>query len=393
MLFANQRSAVTEHDAMTTTIELIDTEPAAKAIGAEWNTLVQQQSHIPYGIGPTSSFDLTALTWKILIPDAALHILVAREAGTVRAILPCYRARRTIGPMGWTEIGLLPDLYPGRTGVIHAQERPEPGLSLLRFVMSRPKDFDVYTMTFVEGSTLEAAFLKTVSDSGLTARTISQTACPYIAIPENWDDLLARLGSRFRRNLRSRERKLRGVGRLSIEPFTTPESCKEFLSGVIRVERRSWKEAAGTSLTTNEEQLRYHEELVRICAADGSLQSFLLMLDDDPIAHVIGLRSNGVYLNLKSSFIETYRKYGLGTIIKSLIIRDVFGGTVKYWDFVGESQEHKMQWTDKTYTLKKYAVFSSSAKGHVLRMRSGVGHQMRRLKMGAARKAAPITDA
>lgn len=361
-------------------LEVVESERAARAISAEWNELVEKQSAVPRGLGPTSKLELATLALRLHEPDAQFRAFIEKGQGSISAILPCYRVIRSRGLFRWTEMGLLADLYPGRSGVIHDQGTPGSGRELLSAVIAPTGGWDTFMMTFVVGDALEREFLNIVSERKLHAYTLSETVCPYIELPERWEDYLARLGSRFASNLRSRERKLQSAGDVAIKSFTRLDECDEFFQGVTEVEKKSWKEAAGTSLTKNEVQLTYHKEMARICSEDGTFQGFLLTLNDTPIAHIIGLRSNGAFLNLKSSFVDSYRKLGLGTIIKSMVIRDVFDGRVRYWDFVGEAQEHKMQWTDRTYTLRKYVVFSSSLMGRLLRLRFEIAEKIRNLK-------------
>ena len=165
-------------------LEVVESERAARAISAEWNELVEKQSAVPRGLGPTSKLELATLALRLHEPDAQFRAFIEKGQGSISAILPCYRVIRSRGLFRWTEMGLLADLYPGRSGVIHDQGTPGSGRELLSAVIAPTGGWDTFMMTFVVGDALEREFLNIVSERKLHAYTLSETVCPNIELPE-----------------------------------------------------------------------------------------------------------------------------------------------------------------------------------------------------------------
>lgn len=361
-------------------LKIIDSDNQAKKIAAQWDGIVNSQSQLPNGVGPTSLFDLAMLAKSVHAPDAVLCIYVSTEDGHIDALLPCYSRTRRMGPIEYTQVSLMSDLYPGRTGPLHRPNDLDALETLLAEVLTQSENRALLEISFVGGSESEDSFLRLVKELGIMVQLISNTPCPYICLPESYERLAESFSQKFKYNLRSREKKLRNSGTLTTHRFEKSTEVSDFLRFIRIVEQGSWKESAGTSLTKNPRQQTFHERMAPICAQQRILRGYIMFMDDEPIAHIIGLYAHSIFYCLKSSFVESYRKFSPGVILKALVLQELIPERARYWDFVGPAEDHKMQWTSDRYTLNKYAIYSNGLLGRFLSMRSDLSQRFRDIR-------------
>ena len=139
---------------------------------------------------------------------------------------------------------------------------------------------------------------------------------------------------------------------------------------MMHIERNSWKHAAGTSISRKPEQDRFYQALLPHAARAGQWLSALLTLDGEPIAHRLSIAENGVALGLKTSYVDTMKKYSPASVLQWIYLQHVHKLGIRCFDFSGETESHKMQWTSNTYSLTGMRLFRSTARGQFARLRN-----------------------
>jgi len=212
----------------------------------------------------------------------------------------------------------------------------------------------------------------------------SETFYPYIEFPETWEQMKERFGKKFRYNLRSRKKKLEQIGEVSITCYSSPDQTAEFLEKMLGIERNSWKESSGTSITTNANQKLFHTKLAEAASQRGMLQGYVMELSHKPIAHIYGLYWQNTFFCLKSSICEEFRKYSPGVVLKAMVMERLVNTSAGYWDFVGPSEDHKLRWTKDNYSIRNYIVFNTTVMGQLLEKKMKMGNLFRELKNSGA---------
>ncbi|MEO1201576.1 MAG: GNAT family N-acetyltransferase [Pseudomonadota bacterium] len=345
-----------------------------EAAVARWNALLERTSVLPDGVSVMSRYELARLARDVHAADAEDRLLTWSEGGDVAGILPAIVTREP-GALRPKRLRLMTDLYPGRPGPLVA-DYPGPTEPLVRGLLDS-EGWDTMELTWVAGSAAEQCFVALAAELKLAVRRQPPIDCPYIRFPDSWDEFLGRLSKKFRYNLRSREKKLRQAGELDMARIERIEQVAPFLAAVRQIENNSWKEAAGTSLTTNPRQWEFHEKMMPACARQDMLRCYLMTLDSEPIAYIIGLVDADTFYCLKSSFVDAHRKFSPGVILKAWAMQELIEEGVGWWDFVGPSAEHKRQWTETSYRLSRYLVFNRGFRGTVLRLRFDLSTRLR----------------
>lgn len=356
---------------------VIGSYDACAVLREPWNQIVASQSGDILGLDVTCTFEWAMTLWRNHLERKEQRVLVLESDGEVAAILPLHQFKKQIHGLPCRVIAPFTELYSGRTGFLLRDPSPEQFAALFESLTDSVKDWDVFQFTLVDGSSQQRAFFDWQRGSGLTCEEISKQASPYIVMQENWDQHFASLPKKFRSTIRNGEKRMRDHGQLEYREFRDPSAIRDFAAASLEIEKDSWKEAAGTSLTVNQLQENFHTDFLSSAAENGWLSGHLLLLNNEPVAYIYGLLHNEIFSDLKESYKSRYREMSPGHVLKSFAFQSLYAHAARLYDFMGLCEEYKMKWTDKTYSRSTYLLYNRTTRGWAA---SRVG----RLKGGAS---------
>jgi CelD/BcsL family acetyltransferase involved in cellulose biosynthesis len=265
----------------------------------------------------------------------------------------------------------MTEAHAGRSGLLVRNNDAALVETLLRHVQTDLDPWDIFTFSVVEGSPSHTAVVQAAHSIPFRLRCIATGESPFIALESSWGAMLSALPKKLRWTIRKSEKDLSSKGRLQYEPADAPASTRSLLDTIYAIERQSWKEQSGTSITAHDAQQDFYEALVPIAADAGILSAHILRLDDQPIAYILGLvGEDGVFLDLKESFDSTYSELSPGHVLKRFAIEALISRGIAVYDFMGVCEPYKMRWTDRTYRRLTLAIFGRSLRGRYLYLRS-----------------------
>jgi len=338
----------------------------------DWNNLFGKGLPISEGSGITSRFEFVDVLDRVLVPAEAKRIFWTIEAEGRDHYFPCFIEKKSNRFVSWAELRHIPDLYPGRSGLAELIGNESNISAALENVFDQQERWDSFSLCVLAGGPMERCLLAAARRRNAIPYLESALNYPYVILPGNWDELYSGFSKKFRYNIRNSQKLIKELGELSLKRVTSENEVREFLDAVYSIERNSWKEEAGTSLTKNKIQEVFHEQLAPIAADSGLFRSYVLYLNCTPVAHVYGLLCHGVFYSLKLSYIEQYRKVAPGIVLTALVLQDLIADGVKCWDWSGPSEEYKRRWSKDVYCLRTYKFFGNSWKGQLLRFRTRV---------------------
>ena len=201
---------------------------------------------------------------------------------------------------------------------------------------------------------------------GYTPHLRFRKAAYWIRLPGSFDEYFAARSSKFRNHARRAEKKLRAAGRVSVVEIAAAEQFEDGYDALLQVERRSWKEPYGTSMSAVPSQAALYREWGRAAAATGNLHLQLLMLDGEPIAHNLGCVHRGTYYYLKSSYSASHRPLSPATFLRLALIDSMIARGVTEIDFCGTPYEWEQQWTNAYRWHRVLSVYAPTWRGRIL---------------------------
>jgi CelD/BcsL family acetyltransferase involved in cellulose biosynthesis len=193
-----------------------------------------------------------------------------------------------------------------------------------------------------------------------------QERSPYVAVEGSFDDYeRARLGSKRRSNLRRLRRRLEERGGLAVEVHDGGERLDTLLEEGFRVEAASWKGERGTAISSRPDTRRFYTALARWAAERGWLRLAFLRAAGEAIAFDFSIEHGGRHYLLKTGFDPARRAQAPGLLLRQAMIRRSFELGFESYEFLGDENEWKMEWTDRVRERTLVQAFAPTAAGAV----------------------------
>jgi len=151
--------------------------------------------------------------------------------------------------------------------------------------------------------------------------------------------------------------------RLEILDGTT--GLDRLLAQGFALEASGWKAKRGTAIRSSVETLQFYESISRWAADRGMLRLAFLRAGEATIAFDLCLEHNSVHYLVKTGFDPGYRKFAPGTLMREQMINRAFDLDLTTYEFLGNNDSWKQQWTNDVRERLLIQIFAPSAPGLV----------------------------
>lgn len=347
-----------------------------------WTSIVEEQNTDILHLDVTATFEWTELVWRLQGNSAPPIVLLHEKQRQPTGVLPLYIAPQSIHHVPCRRISPIAELYCGRTGFLFRHPLAEDLEAVLTYLHEELSCWDALTFTVVEGSRSSDVLTELQNQRRWPLEKIDTRVSPYMQLHDTWDDYFAALPKKFRWNLRTAEKNLKAAGCVRHREYGAGSDLARFLESMWQIERASWKEQAGSSVTARDYEERLYRQLVDVAARQGWLSGHVLELNGEPIAYVYGLLFRGVFYDLKESYNLKHKSLSPGQALKLFVLPRLYEQRVALYDYMGACEPYKMRWTDKTYTRSTYILYNRTLRGTAARVS---GMLKSRLRRGAGR--------
>jgi hypothetical protein len=342
---------------------------------ADWERILRSCTTTVYGPDATCSSVWARALRDTLLKDTQIRVLVVSSGTQVAGIVPTYLKVARALPFDRRELRIITEAYGGRRGLMIANTDPDLTEFALRRLRLDLPPWDVLLLGAVKGSLSHVNLMNAARNTSLRARCLAVSQSPYIELAASWEAMIAKLPKKTRWTFRKGERDLTAKGAVDYEQITDVASVGSLLASVVAIERKSWKEEVGTSITAQSRQQAFYDTFARLAAANGILSGHVLRVASQPIAYILGIATgDGVFLDLKESFDASYAEYSPGHVLKRFAIEALIGRGIRVYDFMGRCEPYKMRWTDKTYQCETIALYNRTVRGSICYLRSNLAH-------------------
>ncbi len=170
---------------------------------------------------------------------------------------------------------------------------------------------------------------------------------PYLSMDGDWQVYLKTRSKHFRKEQKRKLNKIRKAGSVELRVITNSEQCNLAFQDILRIEKNSWKEKAGTSFTADPRLAPFYKEIADVFSRKGCLRIYMLYFNAAPIAHIFGITYRNKYYALKTSYDNNYRQLSPGVVIFNYALDDAFKLKFREFDFLGVESRWKNELTSQ----------------------------------------------
>lgn len=118
-------------------------------------------------------------------------------------------------------------------------------------------------------------------------------------------------------------RRLEEAGEVQFERATDPALVRQRIDQFLAIEHAGWKGNAGTSFLSDAEHALFARQA--FCPKSGQTSVDSLLLNGQPIALSINMRSGDTIFTPKCAYDESFRKYSPGLVLEYLVVEAFYG--------------------------------------------------------------------
>lgn len=345
-------------------VEVISDITALAELQPLWNGLLAEAEIMH----PFVTYEWLITWWECFGDGKKLHVVLVKEAGKVRAILPLMISRESWYGLKVRRIGSLYNQYtPKFEYIVPPAIAAGVYNALWQHLRAIRDEWDVLEFCQLEGyGTAMSEVPKIAEVKRLHMEYWSPGDSPFVPTTGQWDEYLGTLGKCHRTNYRRRLRKLDKLGKLEMETIESGKGLENALSEGIRIEALAWKGSAGTAIASNPVIREFYMALAGRMASRGWLRLYFLVIDGRRIAFQYCLYyQNRLYL-LKTGYDPAYAKYSPSHLLTWLILEDAFNSSIVEYDFLGVDDSWKLAWTRSKKPQAWMYIFRDSMYGGFL---------------------------
>jgi CelD/BcsL family acetyltransferase involved in cellulose biosynthesis len=207
-----------------------------------------------------------------------------------------------------------------------------------------------------------AAVLRDLAgDRGLRSMEIEIGRQPYVDTSGCWNQYLATVPRKPRREVGRLRRRLEEQGALEL---SVEETSAEALDEGLSIEGSGWKTDAGSAILSCPHTERFYRRVADWAREEGWLKLALLRLDGRMIAFDLCLQAGGAVCALKGGFDPEMRRFGPGTLLTYESLARAFAAEdIVSYEFLGTDEPYKMTWTDTTRERVRVRSFRRTVSG------------------------------
>ena len=164
-----------------------------------------------------------------------------------------------------------------------------------------------------------------------------------ISMPGTMDQLYKRYSPKNRSNLRRLTNRLEKTyhDQIKVITYTHQDEVDKAIEAITKISAQTYQSQL---YNVDSEQIRI---LLKLAASRGWLRTFVLIIDEEPVAFEIALRYGQSYFGLYTGFDPKWKQYRIGTVILLKFIESICGDPeAKLFDFGFGDAPYKRLYAD-----------------------------------------------
>jgi len=295
--------------------------------------------------------------WWHAFGRGELRILVARDAGRLRGVLPLERRNGVLAA--------LANAHSPSFDLVAAD--PEARTELLRRALELASRRLELRELDRDGRTV-AAMADAARQRHVPLRVRELRQAPTVRLGTGAQEYPASLAGKRRRDLNRRRRRLDDAGTVEVSWHDGDERLDDLLDEGLALEGSGWKERAGTAIVSAESTRRFYQAITHWAADQGLLRLGFLRLDGRPLAFQLTLWNERSCYLLKTGFDRAHQREAPGILLLAELVARASAKGLETVELLGDSEPHKMVFAQGHRTMVRAQAFVPSLSGRLDRL-------------------------
>lgn len=181
-------------------------------------------------------------------------------------------------------------------------------------------------------------------DNGWAFSASLADECPFIHLPQTWEDFQRVVHRKGKRDLARQWRRLQEQGQVHVHRIQTSGDLQEGWRILVRLHKARRQALGGRSSFVALPAQTFHEEFSRVALAQGWLRLYLLRVGEQCVAADYCLRLGNCVTGFQSGFDMSWSRYGVGTLLRGHAIAQAIAEGATEFDFLRGAEPYKISW-------------------------------------------------
>jgi CelD/BcsL family acetyltransferase involved in cellulose biosynthesis len=344
-------------------VELISEPADFLALEPAWNDAVDR-ARIPH---PFLRHEWLRAWWECFGQPHRLHILIVKFQQRICAIAPLMSERTQMYGVPIRRLRLMHNDHTPRADVIVAERADEAYEAIWKTLLHKSADWDVLQLgQLPEESATRDRFRTMAAEHGHATGIWQSSASPFVTLADSWDSYAATLSSKFRQNLRNRLSRAAHIGDPVLEVLSDPADIRAARADAVRLENSGWKDHEGTAIKSDPAVKRFYMLLTDRAADCRWMRLLFLSVGGTRIAAALAAVYRNRLFLLKTGYDPDYAKCSPFKLLTYFAIHHAIDSRFNEFDFLGDAESWKVEWTPKTRAHDWLFVFSGTPRARLL---------------------------
>ncbi|UCG51789.1 MAG: GNAT family N-acetyltransferase [Candidatus Latescibacterota bacterium] len=221
-----------------------------------------------------------------------------------------------------------------------------------------------------------------------------QSVCPYIDLPDRWDEFLQSFSSTGRYAINYSRRRLEKQGDLRLHFCENVDELPDQLRRFISLHQKSWRERGRAGAFATDKAKRFHERVAGDFLKKRILFLCSLSLDGTHIGSFYGFQfKNKLYYYLLAVERNPEKRVKTGTALLGYCIEEAITRRCREFDFLRGDEEYKYRWTKLNRENLRLRFYNRKVRVSVFIVYRSIVRTLRRaFKMALDERTSRITE-
>jgi CelD/BcsL family acetyltransferase involved in cellulose biosynthesis len=351
-------SALDERKISHMTVERITNISGLLEIEDIWHELEEETRLYPF-----NSFEWVLNWWKYFGHGKSLEIIVVYEGSKPIGIAPFM--------ITYFEKGLFAKRlkFIGSTNsdyldfVVRQGYEKQFYTAIVEFLEKR---IDSFTVLDLEHIPENSEFFPYVMGSSLYYDYDVQDVCPYIELPDTWEEYLESLDGKFRRNLNYEIRRFFKEYDASFTIVKDYDMLGRAMDTLIELHQKRWRKRHMPGVFYSKRIRDFHKDVAKDMFLKGELSLFELRDGTKTVASLLTYHIGNVRYYYISGYDVEYGKRSVGNITLGLSIKQSIEEGDEVFDFLRGDEEYKKNWTSLKKRNMRFVASRPTLTGKIL---------------------------